>query len=115
MFIEISPADAAERGIKDGGWVWVTGAENSAKAKMKALVTERVGKGVTWMPFHFGGWFGGEDLRARYPQGADPYRARRKREHDHDLRLRPCNWHAGAQGQLVSDQRGIRRRRPWLV
>ena len=48
MFIEINPADAAERGIKDGGWVWVTGAENSAKASMKALVTERVGKGVTW-------------------------------------------------------------------
>ena len=72
MFIEINPADAAERGIKDGGWVWVTGAENSAKARMKALVTERVGKGVAWMPFHFGGWFGGEDLRANYPQGTDP-------------------------------------------
>lgn len=73
MFIEISPADAAERGIKDGGWVWVTGAENSAKAKMKALVTERVGKGVAWMPFHFGGWFGGVDLRDNYPKGTDPY------------------------------------------
>jgi formate dehydrogenase major subunit len=73
MFIEINPGDAAERGIKDGGWVWVTGAENSSKAKMKALVTERVGKGVAWMPFHFGGWFQGQDLRANYPQGADPY------------------------------------------
>ena len=73
MFIEINPADAAERGIKDGGWVWVTGAENSSKAKMKALVTERVGRGVAWMPFHFGGWFAGEDLRANYPQGTDPY------------------------------------------
>ena len=72
MFIEINPADAADRGIKDGGWVWVTGAENSAKAKVKALVTERVGKGVAWMPFHFGGWFGGEDLRANYPQDTDP-------------------------------------------
>ena len=72
MFIEISPADAAERGIKDGGWVWVTGAENSSKAKMKALVTERVGKGVAWMPFHFGGWLGGKDLRANYPAGTDP-------------------------------------------
>ena len=72
MFIEINPADAAERGIKDGGWVWVTGAENSSKAKMKALVTERVGRGVVWMPFHFGGWFAGEDLRANYPQGTDP-------------------------------------------
>jgi formate dehydrogenase major subunit len=72
MFVEISPADANERGIKDGAWVWVTGAENNAKAKVKALVTERVGKGVAWMPFHFGGWFGGEDLRKNYPEGADP-------------------------------------------
>ena len=72
MFVEINPADAAERGIKDGGWVWVTGAENTSKAKMKALVTERVGKGVAWMPFHFGGWFGGKDLRANYPGDSDP-------------------------------------------
>jgi len=72
MFIEINPADAADRGIKDGGWVWVTGAESNSKAKMKALVTERVGKGVAWMPFHFGGWFAGEDLRKNYPAGTDP-------------------------------------------
>jgi len=72
MFIEISPADASDRGIKDGAWVWVTGAENGSRAKVKALVTERVGKGVAWMPFHFGGWFGGEDLRSKYPLGTDP-------------------------------------------
>jgi formate dehydrogenase major subunit len=73
MFIEINPADASARGIKDGSWVWVTGAENNSKAKVKALVTERVGKGVAWMPFHFGGWFEGNDLRSKYPKGADPY------------------------------------------
>jgi formate dehydrogenase major subunit len=72
MFIEISPADAADRGIKDGAWVWVFGAENSSKAKMKAMVTPRVGKGVAWMPFHFGGWFEGNDLRGNYPKGTDP-------------------------------------------
>jgi formate dehydrogenase major subunit len=72
MFIEINPSDANERGIKDGGWVWVTGAENASKARMKALVTERVGKGVAWMPYHFGGWFGGQDLRGNYPKGMDP-------------------------------------------
>jgi formate dehydrogenase major subunit len=72
MFIEISPADAADRGIKDGAWVWVFGAENGSKAKMKALVTPRVGKGVAWMPFHFGGWFEGNDLRGNYPKGTDP-------------------------------------------
>src|SRR5262249_10815251 len=72
MFVAINPADAADRGIKDGGWVWVTGAENGSKARMKALVTPRVGKGVAWMPFHFGGWFEGQDLRGNYPQGTDP-------------------------------------------
>jgi formate dehydrogenase major subunit len=72
MFVEINPADAADRGIKDGAVVWVTGAENSSKARVTALVTERVGKGVAWMPFHFGGWFGGQDLRANYPAGTDP-------------------------------------------
>ncbi|HEX9322067.1 MAG TPA: formate dehydrogenase subunit alpha [Xanthobacteraceae bacterium] len=72
MFIEINPADAADRGVKEGGWVWVTGVENASRARMKALVTERVGKGVAWMPFHFGGWYQGEDLRSKYPQGADP-------------------------------------------
>ena len=73
MFIEINPADAAARGIKDGAWVWVTGpADGRPRAKMKALVTERVGKGVTWCPFHFAGWFQGVDQRGRYPQGADP-------------------------------------------
>ncbi|HEY7386302.1 MAG TPA: formate dehydrogenase subunit alpha [Beijerinckiaceae bacterium] len=80
-FIEINPADAAERGIKDGQWVWVLGPEptvvggdkRQTQIKVKALVTERVGKGVTWMPFHFSGWYQGTDMRGKYPQGADPY------------------------------------------
>ena len=57
MFVEVNPADAAERGISDGQWVWVSGPENEARARVKALVTERVGKGVAWMPFHFSGWY----------------------------------------------------------
>ncbi|MGG5807864.1 formate dehydrogenase subunit alpha [Falsiroseomonas sp. CW058] len=72
MFVEINPRDAAERNIRDGQWVWVSGPENNARARVKALVTERVGRGVAFMPFHFGGWFQGEDRRARYPRGADP-------------------------------------------
>jgi formate dehydrogenase major subunit len=74
MFVEINPADAAERGIKDGAWVNVMGPEMDAgkACRMKALVTERVGKGVTWMPFHFAGWFQSVDQRGKYPAGADP-------------------------------------------
>jgi formate dehydrogenase major subunit len=72
MFVEINPADASERGITDGSWVWVTGAENDSRARVKALVTERVGKGAAFMPFHFAGWFQGEVQRANYPEGTDP-------------------------------------------
>jgi formate dehydrogenase major subunit len=72
MFVEIHPSDASDRGIKDRGWVWVTGAENGSKARVRALLTERVGKGVVWMPFHFGGWYEGKDLRSNYPPGIDP-------------------------------------------
>ncbi len=74
MFIEINPADAADRGIRDGAWVLVAGPEmpQGKWIRVKALVTERVGRGVAWMPFHFGGWFMQEDLRGRYPRGADP-------------------------------------------
>jgi len=72
MFVEINTGDAAARGIKDGQWVWVLGTENAAKAKVKALVTDRVGQGVAWMPFHFSGFYQGQDMRDRYPKGADP-------------------------------------------
>ena len=74
MFIEINPADAADRGIRDGGWVLVSGPEMTGGkvCRMKALVTERVGKGTTWCPFHFAGWFQSVDQRRNYPAGADP-------------------------------------------
>ncbi len=72
MFVEINTRDAASRGIRDGQWVWVHGAENSARAKVQALVTDRVGPGVAFMPFHFSGWYQGVDMRAKYPQGTDP-------------------------------------------
>ena len=72
MFVEIHPADAQTRGIQDGQKVRVSGPENKAFAIVKAMVTERVGKGVAFMPFHFGGMFQGEDHRKNYPAGTDP-------------------------------------------
>ncbi|MBW8271125.1 formate dehydrogenase subunit alpha [Caldovatus aquaticus] len=74
MFIEINPADAAERGLRDGAWALVRGPEmpEGKFIKVKALVTERVGRGVAFMPFHFAGWFMQEDQRRKYPQGTDP-------------------------------------------
>ena len=72
MFVEINPRDANNIGARDGEMVWVEGPEGG-KVKVMAMVTERVGEGVAFMPFHFGGWYQGEDLRSKYPEGADPY------------------------------------------
>jgi len=72
MFIEINPFDANQIGVKNGEQVWVHGPEGG-KIKVVAKVIERVGKGVAFMPFHFGGHFQGKDLRSKYPPGSDPY------------------------------------------
>ncbi len=72
MFVEINPRDANDLGVRDGKMVWVHGPEGGS-VKVMAMVTERVGRGVTFMPFHFGGHFMGKDLRDKYPDGADPY------------------------------------------
>ena len=64
MFVEINPRDANNLGVRDGEQVWVEGPEG-AKVKVMAMVTERVGEGVAFMPFHFGGHLEGEDLRGQ--------------------------------------------------
>ena len=71
MFVEINLRDANNLGIRDGQQVWVEGPEGG-KVLVAAQVTERVGEGVAFMPFHFGGVFQGKDLRDKYPDGADP-------------------------------------------
>ena len=72
MFVEMHPRDANNAGVKDGDMVWVEGAE-SAKVKVKVMVTRRVGSGVAFMPFHFAGVMQGVDLKAKYPEGSAPY------------------------------------------
>ncbi|ABV89443.1 formate dehydrogenase subunit alpha [Shewanella pealeana] len=72
MFVEINPADAADRSIRDGDTVWLEGAEGG-RIKIKAMVTPRVKPGVTWMPYHFAGEMHGESLAANYPEGTVPY------------------------------------------
>ncbi len=72
MFVEINPRDANDLGVRNGAQVWVEGPEG-AKVKVMAMITQRVGAGVAFMPFHFGGHFQGKDLRHKYPEGADPY------------------------------------------
>ncbi len=70
-FVEINPKTATERGITNGGRVWLS-SPTGARLNVQALVTERVGTDTVWMPFHFSGRWQGADMLAYYPAGAHP-------------------------------------------
>lgn len=72
MFAEINPEDAAQLGIVDGGMIWIATPEQ-ARVRVAAQVTNRIGKGAVFMPFHFAGLWQGEDRSGRYPEGTVPY------------------------------------------
>ena len=72
MFVEINPADAHDAGVRHWHYVWLEGPEGG-RIKVRAMLTERVGRGVVWTPFHFGGWYEGKDLVDRYPEGTAPF------------------------------------------
>ena len=71
MFVEINPATANDRGIRNGENVWLT-TPTGAKLTVKAMVTERVDRETVWLPFHFSGRWQGADMLAYYPDGAHP-------------------------------------------
>ena len=70
-FVEINPKTATERGIQNGGRVWLS-SPTGARLNVQAMVTERVDTGTVWMPFHFSGRWQGADMLAYYPNGAAP-------------------------------------------
>jgi len=70
-YVEIHPKTAADRGIRNGDRVWLTGA-TGARLDVQAMVTERVDVHTVWMPFHFSGRWQGADMLAHYPKGAAP-------------------------------------------
>jgi formate dehydrogenase major subunit len=70
-FVEINTKDANDRGVRNGEYVWVK-TPTGAQLKVKAMVTERVGAGTTFIPFHFSGWWMGKDMLQYYPEGAHP-------------------------------------------
>ncbi|MBP6616450.1 MAG: formate dehydrogenase subunit alpha [Burkholderiaceae bacterium] len=71
MFIEINPAVAAAKGIRNGERAWVH-TPTGARLNVQALVTERVAADTVFMPFHFSGRWQGADMLAHYPAGAAP-------------------------------------------
>jgi formate dehydrogenase major subunit len=71
MFVELNPATATARGIRNGERVWVS-SPTGARINVQALVTERVSPDTVFLPFHFSGHWQGVDMKPYYPDGAMP-------------------------------------------
>jgi formate dehydrogenase major subunit len=70
-YVELHPKTAADRSIRNGEYVWLS-TPSGARIKVKAKVTEGIGPDTVFVPFHFSGWWQGEDMLPYYPEGAAP-------------------------------------------
>jgi len=70
-YVELNPKTAADRNIRSGEYVWVS-SPSGARIKVKAKITEGIGPDTVFIPFHFSGWWQGEDMLPYYPEGAAP-------------------------------------------
>jgi Fe-S-cluster-containing dehydrogenase component len=110
-FIEINPKDANDRGVRGRRYVWVK-SPTGAQIKVKAMVTERVGAGTTFIPFHFLGLVAREGHARVLSGGAAPIVACEAVNTAHDLRLRLRDDDAGNQDDAVPGrQDGVSRQR----
>ncbi|CAM5274457.1 formate dehydrogenase subunit alpha [Thauera mechernichensis] len=71
MFAEVNPKDANDAGFRNGEYIWVE-SPTKARLKVRAQVTQRVAPGTVFLPFHFSGWWQGQDMLKYYPDGAAP-------------------------------------------
>ena len=72
MFADINPGLAASYGIRNGDMIWIHSPEGT-KIKVKARYSYSVSEDRIFLPFHFAGFFQGEDLSGNYPEGTKPY------------------------------------------
>ena len=99
-FIEINPKDANDRGVRDGEYVWVK-SPTGAQIKVKAMVTERVGRGDDVHPVPLLGLVAGQGHARVLSRGRGSDRAGRGRQHGHDVRLRLRDDDAGNQDDAL--------------
>ena len=111
MFVEINTADAADRGIQDGQWVWVTGPENwrAHQGQGAGHGPGRQGCGLDAVPLL--GLVPGNRYAIEVSARNRPVRARRERQHGNHLRLRSGHGHAGTEGYALPDPGGVSGRR----
>ena len=73
MFVEINPRDANNLGIRDGQHVWVEGPEKRQGQGEGHAHRTGSASALPSCRSTSAAHFQGEDLRSKYPDGADPY------------------------------------------
>ena len=72
MYADINPALGADYGIRNGDMIWIHSPEGT-KIKVKARFSHSVLPDRIFLPFHWAGYFQGEDMSSKYPEGTLPY------------------------------------------
>ena len=68
--LEVHPTDGERHGLVDGAMAQVSSRRGSVTARVQ--LTDRIRPGTVFLPFHFAGWWEGEDMKKYYPEGAAP-------------------------------------------
>ena len=112
-FVEINPKTAADRGIRNGEYVWVStpGIAAASAAQGQGAGHRARRSGHLLHPVPFLGLVAGAGHAALLPGRRRADRARRGGEHRDHLRLRPGDHDAGNQDDALPGREGIRRRR----
>ncbi|MEW6749630.1 MAG: molybdopterin-dependent oxidoreductase [Candidatus Latescibacterota bacterium] len=72
MYAEINVLTAEEYGLGSGDYVWIE-SPNGGQCRVKVKITDRVNKGLIFLPYHFCGEEGGQSRAGSYPEGCVPY------------------------------------------
>ena len=108
MFIEINPADAAERGIKDGGLGLGDRRGEQLKGAHEGAGHRACRQGRDLVSVPLRRLVPGRRSTRQLSEGCRSDRAGREREHAHHLRLRSGHRHARTQSHSLPSQSGVR-------
>jgi formate dehydrogenase major subunit len=99
MFVEINPKAPADRGIRNGEYVWVKTPRPAARLKGAGPGDRARGPDTVFLPFHFSAAGRARTCWPYYPR-ARAGGARRGGQHRHHLRLRQRDDDAGNQDDV---------------
>lgn len=72
MFCDIHPGLASLHGVRNGDMIWIYSPEGT-RIKVKAKYSFSIPDDRVFLPFHYAGYFQGQDRTGMYPEGNKPF------------------------------------------